>query len=119
MPFFGSKFSPKKAPIRKGNNAISTENLDELVLDRRSVKLNLDNNKLVFENGEWYPESGENGLNYKTNQKLRKQMQELSEENNLLRVKYEMILNMLTQTTAESHIQEREIENLKKLVRQE
>ncbi|XP_074027451.1 protein chibby homolog 1 isoform X2 [Leptinotarsa decemlineata] len=58
-------------------------------------------------------ESGQDGINYKSKQKLKKKLQELEEENNLLRLKYEMILNMLTQTTAEGEIQKTEIEKSK------
>lgn len=40
-------------------------------------------------------ESGDNGTIHRTNQKLAKRIQELNEENNLLRLKYETVLNMV------------------------
>lgn len=128
MPLFGGKFSPKKTPARKSNTKIDT--IPILVSERRNVELNLDAEKLLFD-GQWIAQSGAGGLAHKTNQKLRKKVQDLTEENNLLRLKYELMLNMvnsdliivngvlkevfqLTQTTAESHMQERKIESLRK-----
>ncbi|KAJ3645177.1 hypothetical protein Zmor_022857 [Zophobas morio] len=113
MPLFGSKFSPKKAPVRKNSGNIATEELEDLVLGQRSIQLRLGNQELVFDNGDWIPENGESGTAHKSNQKLRKKIQELQEENNMLRLKYTVMLNMLTQSTAESHLQEKELEKLR------
>ncbi|XP_050298354.1 protein chibby homolog 1-like [Anthonomus grandis grandis] len=115
MPLFGSKFSPKKTPHRKSSvNVNSDKLLEDLVGDQRLVKINLNGQELIFENGEWIPSSGKNSSTHKLNQKLRKKLAELQEENNLLKVKYELVLNMLTQATAESQVMERELEVLKK-----
>ncbi|XP_019872219.1 protein chibby homolog 1 [Aethina tumida] len=114
MQFFSSKFSPKKTPLRKNTSCIPNETLEPLVTETGKVLLSLDNQELVFKNGDWKLESGDNGTIHKTNQKLAKRVQELNEENNLLRLKYETVLNMLTQTTAESHLQEKELERLRK-----
>ncbi|RZC37040.1 chibby -like 1 [Asbolus verrucosus] len=113
MPLFGSKFSPKRAPLRKNSGNVGSEELEDLVLNQRTVQLRLGEQELVFENGEWIPESGQSGSAHKSNQKLRKKLQELQEENNMLRLKYTVMLNMLTQTTAESHLQEKELEKLR------
>ncbi|XP_001812890.3 protein chibby homolog 1 [Tribolium castaneum] len=109
MPLFGSKFAPKQPPLRKFANNVS-EDLDELVSGQRSVQVRLGSQELVFENGDWIPESGESGTAHKSNQRLRKKIQELQEENNMLRLKYALMLNMLTQTTAEGHLLEKELE---------
>ena len=55
MPLFGSKFSPKKAPVRKNSGNIATEELEDLVLGQRSIQLRLGNQELVFDNGDWIP----------------------------------------------------------------
>ncbi|KAL3273481.1 hypothetical protein HHI36_014922 [Cryptolaemus montrouzieri] len=97
MPLFGNKFSPKKTPLRKGGLQLSNENkLEELVLDNRNVLLQLGHHTLKFQNGEWIPESGADASIYKTNQKLKKQVHELQEENNLLKVKFEILLNLVS-----------------------
>ncbi|KAH0616889.1 hypothetical protein JD844_028342 [Phrynosoma platyrhinos] len=46
-------------------------------------------------------------------QRLRKRNQQLEEENNLLRLKVDLLLDMLSETTAESHLMEKELEELK------
>lgn len=43
-------------------------------------------------------ESGESANVHKLNQRLRNKMQDLQEENNLLRLKYEILLNMVNTT---------------------
>ncbi|KAH1016251.1 hypothetical protein HUJ04_007505 [Dendroctonus ponderosae] len=96
MPIFGSKFSPRKTPIRKSNvNVNSDKLLEDLVGEHNFVKVSLGDQELVFDNGEWIPSSGKNSSTHKVNQKLKKKNQELQEENNLLRIKYELILNMI------------------------
>ncbi|KAK9887697.1 hypothetical protein WA026_000018 [Henosepilachna vigintioctopunctata] len=115
MPIFGNKFSPKKTPIRKAGNHISNDdNLEELVLENRVVSLQLGKHIMKFEDGVWIPESGKDASLHKSNKKLRKRIGELEEENNLLKLKSEILLNLLTQTTAESHLQQRELEKFKK-----
>lgn len=55
MPFFGNKFSPKKAPLRKNSANVGGDELDDLVSGQRIVQLRLGNQELIFENGEWIP----------------------------------------------------------------
>jgi regulator of replication initiation timing len=53
---------------------------------------------------------------HKENQKLRQYIQHLQDENNFLKLKFEILLDMLTQTTTESHLQQKQIEELKKQI---
>lgn len=56
MPFFSSKFSPKKNPIRKQNIQKRTNvKIDDLFDESGHVKLKLGNVDCTFNNGEWIP----------------------------------------------------------------
>lgn len=55
MPIFGSKFSPKKSRVRKSILTLNTDQVEELVLDNRKIKLQLGDQELHFENGQWIP----------------------------------------------------------------
>lgn len=114
MPFFSSKFSPKKTPLRRNQlNGNNKESLDELVSETGVIKLNLHEQKLTFENGHWFAgkqfenllilllivrllsENGKNSSLHKSNVKLKQQIQALQEENNMLKLKNEILLNMV------------------------
>ncbi|KAK9739284.1 Chibby family [Popillia japonica] len=91
----------------------SEESLDDLVADDGAVSLKLGDQQCTFKAGEWISENGNGSNSQKSAQKMMHKIHQLEEENNLLRVKFEIIMNMLTQTTAENHIQQREIDKLK------
>ncbi|XP_072444509.1 protein chibby homolog 1 [Chiloscyllium punctatum] len=119
MPLFGNVFSPKKTPPRKSASLSSLHTLDrasrevELGLDHGAPVMNIGGQSLKFDNGQWVSESvGDNGVQ-KEVQRLRKRNQQLEEENNLLRLKIDILLDMLSETTAESHLMEKELEELK------
>ncbi|CAG9839736.1 unnamed protein product [Diabrotica balteata] len=111
MPIFGSKFSPKKIPTRKAN----AENVPINLTETR-VHLDLGDQKFAFERGNWVPEDQQpqQGMTYRNRQRLKKKIQELEEENNMLRLKYEMMLNMLTQAAAEGQIVYPDLEKFRK-----
>ncbi|KAF7267075.1 beta catenin antagonist chibby [Rhynchophorus ferrugineus] len=109
MPLFGSKFSPKKTPLRRSGNT-STDKLDDLIGADKTIQLTLGEQKLLFENGEWITHSGKNSSVYKINKKLKKRNEDLEDEINLLKLKYEILLNMMTEMTAKIHSTEHKIE---------
>lgn len=132
MPFFSGKFSPKKTtPRRQAKSesdvsalatAISTSTFEADIKDSKDatdlddeLTITLGENVIHFDNGEWIPENGPIGGSYKENIKLKRRINELEEENNMLRVKYEVMLDMLTKTTADFHLQTKEIEELRAL----
>lgn len=53
------------------------------------------------------------GVDRRETQRLRKRNQQLEEENNLLRLKVDILLDMLSETTAESHLKDKELDELK------
>ncbi|XP_048377454.1 protein chibby homolog 1 isoform X1 [Stegostoma tigrinum] len=100
MPLFGNVFSPKKTPPRKSASLSSLHTLDrvsreiELGLDHGAPVMNIGGQSLKFDNGQWVSESvGDSGV-HKEVQRLRKRNQQLEEENNLLRLKIDILLDM-------------------------
>ncbi|KAJ1527252.1 hypothetical protein ONE63_008777 [Megalurothrips usitatus] len=118
MPLFPNKFSPKRLPNRK-SDPNSTRVIDTSTNDQEfstaigPIKLRLGDQEAVFENGQWIPESGPVSGKHKENEKLRLIIKRLEDENNMLKLKAEILLDMLTQTTAESHLQLKEIDKFK------
>ncbi|XP_075231887.1 beta catenin antagonist chibby [Lycorma delicatula] len=113
MPLFSNKFSLKKTPQRKQIFTALKKDSSPLVLDIEPIKIKLGEQESVFEDGDWIPENGIIGEKHKENEELKNCIQRLEEENNLLRLRAEILLDMLTQTTAEAHINEKELLQLR------
>ncbi|XP_054097497.2 protein chibby homolog 1 isoform X2 [Callithrix jacchus] len=101
MPFFWNMFSPKKTPPRKSASLSNLHSLDrstrelELGLEYGSPTMNLAGQSLKFENGQWIAETGvSGGVDRREVQRLRRRNQQLEEENNLLRLKVDILLDM-------------------------
>lgn len=122
MPLFGNTFSPKKTPPRKSASLSNLHSLDrstrevELGLDYGTPTMTLAGQSLKFENGQWITEVG-GAVDRREAQRLRRRNQQLEEENNLLRLKVDILLDMLAETTAESHVMEKELDELKSVSR--
>jgi len=122
MPFslFGTnKFSPKKGGPRKSPsmsnlNLDATERSAEFGVDYGPVKVKLGGNEISFEGGEWISDTPGGG-NQRETIRLKKQNVALTEENNLLKIKIELLLDMLSERTAELHLQENQILQLEKM----
>jgi len=120
FPLFGTnKFSPKKGGPRKSPslsnlNLDATERRTEFGIDYGPVKVRLGGNEMSFEGGEWISETAGGGSQRETI-RLRKQNVVLTEENNLLKIKVDLLLDMLSERTAELHLQENQIAQLEKL----
>uniref|UniRef100_F6TG91 Chibby 1, beta catenin antagonist n=3 Tax=Callithrix jacchus TaxID=9483 RepID=F6TG91_CALJA len=120
MPFFWNMFSPKKTPPRKSASLSNLHSLDrstrelELGLEYGSPTMNLAGQSLKFENGQWIAETGvSGGVDRREVQRLRRRNQQLEEENNLLRLKVDILLDMLSESTAKSHLMEKELDELR------
>ncbi|KZC11860.1 Protein chibby like protein 1 [Dufourea novaeangliae] len=115
MPLFSNKFSPKKTPTRKAgvflvNKDLSPQRIEkELGPNVGPIRLKLGDQEAIFES-----ESGKVGGTYKENEKLKKEVKRLEEENNLLKLKFDILLDMLTQTTAEFNSQREELDRLQR-----
>lgn len=119
MPLFPNKFSPKKIPSRRldpeSSRVVDPSNSLEFGPEIGPIKLRLGDQEAVFRDGQWIPETGPVSGKHKENEKLRNSIQRLEDENNMLKLKNEILLDMLTQTTAESHLQLKELDKLKTL----
>ncbi|XP_034243578.1 protein chibby homolog 1 [Thrips palmi] len=119
MPLFPNKFSPKKIPGRKldpdSSRVVDLSNSSEFGSEIGPIKLRLGDQEAVFQDGQWIPETGPVSGKHKENEKMRNIIKRLEDENNMLKLKTEILLDMLTQTTAESHLQSKELDKLKTL----
>ncbi|XP_051958528.1 protein chibby homolog 1-like [Xyrauchen texanus] len=118
MPLFGNTFSPKKTPPRKSASLSNLHTLDrstreiELGLEYGAPVMNIGGQSLKFEDGQWITESAGN-VSGKEVQRLKKRNLQLEEENNLLKIKIEVLLDMLSESTAETHVIQKELEDIK------
>ncbi|XP_013883838.1 protein chibby homolog 1 [Austrofundulus limnaeus] len=118
MPLFGNTFSPKKIPPRKSASLSSLHTLDrstreiELGLEFGPPTMNIGGQSWKFEEGQWITESGGN-VSSREVMRLRKRNGQLEEENNLLKLKIEVLMDMLTEATLEFHLMEKEVEDIK------
>ncbi|XP_060075329.1 protein chibby homolog 1-like [Ylistrum balloti] len=115
---FGNKFSPKKTPPRRAQSLSNlqldaTQSKEEFGPDVGPIKVRLSGQEVTFENGMWVPETGTSAASHKEVMKLRKANQQLQEENNLLKLKTDILLDMLAEASAVSHYHENELKQLK------
>lgn len=111
LGLFTNKFSPKKGAPRK-THSLTNLNLDrphsdaEFGIDYGPIKLKLGSNEIVFDGGEWISEAASaGGGGGKELHRVKQQNKQLKEENNLLKIKIDLLLDMLSQRTAEMHLQ--------------
>ncbi|XP_051969075.1 protein chibby homolog 1-like [Xyrauchen texanus] len=118
MPLFGNTFSPKKTPPRKSASLSNLHTLDrstretEIGLEYGAPVMNIGGQTFKFEDGQWITESASN-VSGKEVQRLKKRNLQLEEENNLLKIKIEVLLDMLSESTAETHLILKELEDIK------
>ncbi|KAL8600867.1 hypothetical protein ACOMHN_045005 [Nucella lapillus] len=118
LGLFGNKFTPKKTPPRRAQS-LSNLSLDaeqsrsEFGVDYGGVKLNLGGQEVAFENGLWIAEAGVGGGSQREMMRLKKTNQQMHEENNLLKLKVDILLDMLAEISAVSHFHENELKQLR------
>ena len=95
MPLFSSKFSPKKIPPRKLSTFYEINSKRKAFDDEQLIHLQLSDNSLVFQNGQWVDESNDDRQLSLKCQKLQEKFDELQEENNLLQLKLAITLDMV------------------------
>nr|CAB3228086.1 protein chibby homolog 1-like [Phallusia mammillata] len=112
---FGQKgFSPKKSEARKSASLSNLANLDasdrarEFGLEYGEASIKLNGAEFKFEDGLWQAESGVGGVPHKEMIKLKKENERLTDENNMLKLKLDILLDMVSETTAECQLLEKE-----------
>ncbi|XP_062503654.1 protein chibby homolog 1-like isoform X2 [Corticium candelabrum] len=124
MPLFGRNkgFVPnQKTPRRKSASLTNLSSLDDSVYSQNDLQVDgggpirvcLGGQELVFEDGNWITESGSGAESSREVVRLKKHIRELTEENNLLKFKNELLLDMLVASNADSLVQQKELEALK------
>lgn len=126
LGLFGqNSFSPKKPPPRKAQSLTNLASLDisqrqqEFGLEYDSASMKLNGTDLKFEDGVWQSESGIGGVPHREMVKLKKENTRIIEENNMLKLKIDILLDMLAETTAECHILEKEKKEALKMRRKQ
>ncbi|XP_046856475.1 protein chibby homolog 1-like [Xenia sp. Carnegie-2017] len=116
MPLFKRKGKVPVRNVEAGATTINVKSLDNTDVESGIIKLNLGDNKLVFEDGVWTSENSvEGGRGTVSNvKKLKEQNLQLKEENNLLHYKIEILLDMLAANKADLIVKDEEIEMLTK-----
>ena len=122
MPLFKRSAKPPKRRLDAGNTTLSKSNLSlagtgELgeSVNNALVKLKLGQHELSFQDGEWIAEPGgsqgssKDGAEVNRLQKLNAQ---LKEENNFLKYKIEVLLDMMAASTADCNVMEKELDML-------
>ncbi|XP_013142939.1 PREDICTED: major facilitator superfamily domain-containing protein 10-like [Papilio polytes] len=112
MPLFSNKFTPKTIPVRRNDTSVIRNEFGsdyaskELSIDLSPLKIKLGDFEVSFEEGQWIPASGRAGAAHKENLRLKKELEQLEEENNMLRLKFEILLDMMTDKTVEAEQQQ-------------
>ncbi|XP_066987336.1 protein chibby homolog 1 [Macrobrachium rosenbergii] len=119
LNLFSRNFSPGRSRPRRSASLSSLKRESEksggdLSSDFNRIKLNIGGQNASFEDGEWIADDGSRGrVSSREVARLRQQNQNLTEENNLLKLKVELLLDLLTEKSADVLIKDKEIGRLK------
>ncbi|XP_045592419.1 protein chibby homolog 1 isoform X2 [Procambarus clarkii] len=100
LNLFSRSFSPGKSPPRRSVSLSSLKRESDktgqdISHDFSKIKLNIGGQNATFEDGEWISGGGSRGrMNNREVARLQQQNQTLLEENNLLKLKVELLLDM-------------------------
>ncbi|XP_073214180.1 protein chibby homolog 3, partial [Lepidochelys kempii] len=123
----GARFLPKRPPLRRITSTSTFYLLDyrtrqaELGLDYGPPRAQLSDTKFVFQDGKW---QGESRLSHRppllqlfsshdreqSCKVMKKENKALLEENNYLKLQLELLMDMLTETTAQLHMVEKKMD---------
>ncbi|KAK4307972.1 hypothetical protein Pmani_020298 [Petrolisthes manimaculis] len=122
LNLFGRSFSPGRSPPRRSSSLSSLRRESDkagqdLSQEFGKIKLNIGGQNATFEDGEWVSDGVGGGSRGRVSSRevarLRQQNQSLQEENNLLKLKVELLLDMLTEKSADTLMKEKELSRLR------
>lgn len=88
--------------------------VDSLRLDGGPVTMKLGGHEFIFEDGQWVVAGSQEQVGMREQGQLQRQYLKVLEENNLLRYKIELLLDMLAASNADCLVLQRELNALKK-----
>lgn len=121
MPLFSkTHFRSGKKPVKRKSVSLSNiSSLDESVYSVNDLKLEsgpltlrLGEHELMFNKGQWISSSKDGPVLGSTD--LQQEHKQVMEENNLLKFKIELLLDMLAASNADNYVLQKELESLKK-----
>nr|XP_018910586.1 PREDICTED: protein chibby homolog 1 [Bemisia tabaci]XP_018910587.1 PREDICTED: protein chibby homolog 1 [Bemisia tabaci] len=108
MPLFNSKKVHARKPITFATAALLTPE-DIFNPENSTIKMKLTDQELHFKNGIWTPETEALGEKYRETEQLREYCEAVEEENNLLKMRLEVLLDMITETTLQKNSMTQEL----------
>ncbi|KAL7648727.1 UNVERIFIED_CONTAM: hypothetical protein RMT77_000634 [Armadillidium vulgare] len=112
MNFIGRKFSPAKSPPRRSISLNSLKRSDrnqsDISAEFNKIRINFGDQKAKFKDGEWITDLERSDSSQEV-ERLRESLKNAEQENNLLRLKVEILLDMLTEKSAENLLKGKEI----------
>eukprot|EP00048_Salpingoeca_helianthica_P020361 m.6176 g.6176 ORF g.6176 m.6176 type:complete len:125 (-) comp4713_c0_seq1:52-426(-) len=113
--FKKSKLRSSTRGLRASHNSLASSGSegglpDAAALSRLPIALNLGDYQMVYEDGCWRSENASAGQPNKELALMRKRVQELSEENNMLKFKVEVLLDMLAINKADFQTLQKELD---------
>lgn len=102
MPIFSKKFDIKSIPARNKRYNAGCPQIQEKLDEYRTIQINLTRKKLKFIDGTWI--LTQNSADVDDVGALKRKLQKLEEENNLNRIKVDVLLDMLTENLSEMNL---------------
>ena len=100
MPIFTKKFAPKVSPPRTNRLDIGCPQIQEDLDEYKNISLNLVDKQICFIDGVWMTSTTKgNAGGFDDMMKMKRKMKTLEQENNLLQVKMDVLLDLLTENT--------------------
>ncbi|XP_055902921.1 protein chibby homolog 1 [Eupeodes corollae] len=99
MPLFNKKYESKPTPVRTGRCNIGCPPVAEDLDEYKNISLTLGNKELKFLDGIWIHSNKKGDIDDLT--EMNRKIKRLEGENNLNKVKVEILMDLLTQNVLE------------------
>uniref|UniRef100_A0A6M2DHF9 Putative chibby n=1 Tax=Xenopsylla cheopis TaxID=163159 RepID=A0A6M2DHF9_XENCH len=105
MPLFFNKFAQRKTPMRKSGKLISEgtrEDNNRSDTELTPIKFKLGEQEVQFNAGQWTSDNKDQCTEKQRYYDLQQYAKDLQQENNILKLKVELLLDMLAESTADN-----------------